>query len=303
MGASATLVAMLALSGYARLTLTAMSRTGVTWLQGTPQGLLRRVGLLIRAMIPSVREFAARWLVSIGIVSWIWFNFARLPQTLAVERRAGLGGNVPLLNWLGPKITLAGLWAEGFRDYEFMPSLSYSYMPLLAAVFMMTAGRRKSRLTHRLGRILRWGTTAVLGAAMCLAISKSERVTSGTWSRPLAWGTILFDVPFTLLLYVYQSRVATAVGSMQLSKRLMKLGLAGALLQAAPLALLVISRRLRPWHGSMTETAVAAAYGAVSMIVTALALAAVVKLAWTIAQPAVMHLFSASATRTRAQAA
>src|SRR4029079_13518886 len=53
MGASATLVALVALSCVAPLTLTAMSRTGVTWLQGTPQGLLRRVGLLIRAMIPS----------------------------------------------------------------------------------------------------------------------------------------------------------------------------------------------------------------------------------------------------------
>jgi hypothetical protein len=300
LGAASVVAGVAALGGYSRLTLTVCSRAGYVWLDGTPRGLLRRVGIVARALIQSLPRFAARWLVAAGIIAWVWFAAGRFSDTLFVERRAGLGGNLPLVNWLGPKLALTGLWVEGYTESRFSPSGIYGHLPLLAAVFLMTAGRRKSLTTHRLGRVIRWGTTAILGAAACVAISRTQHTISATWSRPLAWGMVLFDIPFTLLTYVYLSRVASAVGEPRLGRGLMRIGLCGAIVQAAPLALLVFGRALRRWYGSMPETAVAALYGAVSMVLTVLALTALGRLAWSIVRPACLELLSKGMARSAA---
>lgn len=286
LGAASVVAGVYALGGYARLTLSVCSRSGWLWLDSSPRGVLRRAGLVGRVVSHNVRQFLPRWLVAAGIIAWVWFSIARFPDTLTVERRSGLGGNVPLVNWLGPKLALTGLWTEGYSQYRFSPSVIDSYLPLLAPSFLMTAGRRKDLTTHRLGRLLRWGTTAILGAAACMAMIRTERTLSATWSRPLAWGMVLFDIPFTLLTYVYLSRVSVAVGERRLGRRVMRIGFCGAIAQAAPLALLAFSRTLRAWHGSMSETAVAAMYGAASMVLTVLALAALGQLAWSIVRPA-----------------
>jgi hypothetical protein len=289
-GAASLAAGVMATAAYVRLTAAALHRSAGLWFSSVPAaapGGFRAAAAWFRRITSRDRS---RLRVAIGVVVWVWLSLASLPGLLLTDTRAGFGGNLPLVNWLGPKVSAIPLLMEQRTSYyTFRPAGVASVVPLLVTIWLMTSWRfaARERLAAFAGSLLRYGAAALLGAVIAFVMivhthqaADNPWVVRRTWSRPATMAVAFIDVPLTLLAYAHLSRIAEAIWQARLAATLRRIGWFGAAAQVIPLAFLAAARGMRTWRGSTVELSLAAAYSAGAMILTLLALAALASLAW-----------------------
>jgi len=251
-------------------------------------GKMARLRGSLRYLVKIVRAEPLRWLAVGGI--WLWLSNVQplMVQTASIYQRQGLGGNWPVLNFIGPKVNAVGLLNGDDGYYWWRMNDRTPVLITLLAIWMFTAIRPKPVWTWVAAR---WVPTVLLGTALglWLTISRADyNVRESHWVAALMIGV---EVPATLAVYLYLASLARAFGEKKLATNLRAIGFAAVVLITSPLAMFVLSKPFRGHFDDPLAVMANAIYGMFTMGVGIVAWAMIAKLGWTIAtqklQPAV----------------
>jgi hypothetical protein len=203
-----------------------------------------------------------------------------LDQVLWFGTRSQTGGNLPYLNFPGPKIWAAAGVVPTSHGYDFAPLVKRTTLLMLnlVAVWLLTASAAPSRL-----RLLaRWVPVVSVGIMLGLVGQSYTRhairyyVGVDYTSHIFAFVTVVCEVPATLLLYLLLARLARERGRPDLAGKLIALGVAVTLFVAAGIATFALRRA-----GVAEDHAliIGATFGASSLTLAAWCVAAVLSLA------------------------
>ena len=223
-----------------------------SWVQRGGWGLLlldlRRA---LRRAAVSLRSPGVVGCRRIGVVLLIGGSVWALAAGLRVDFRHGLLTNLPLTNWPGPKVAAAMLTADFPNQWRWgLPSVALPLLLTGAGVWLMTVGG-----TGPLRAATRWGTIAVLGAAVGMRLTDSPLPTVSPYTARTVQLVALIEIPATVLLYLHVGRPKLAA-------------VAGTLI-ALPLLAIVLSGQTWQHHGGPAATLAAATYGAAAAATSA----------------------------------
>jgi hypothetical protein len=189
-----------------------------------------------------------------------------LDQVLWIGSRATTGGNLPYVNFPGPKIWAAAGVAATAHSSEWNPLASRTTLLALnlAAVWLLTSAAPRGRLRF----LARWVPALSIGVMLGLV--------GRTHTRFFAFVTVFCEVPATLLLYVLLSQLADELGRALLAWKLRTLGVLVSMFVLAGSATFALSRSTIGNDGAI---AIGALYGAASITLAVWCVAAVVSLA------------------------
>lgn len=237
------------------------------------RGSLRHVAKILRAD-------PMRWLAVGGI--WVWLSNVQplMVQTASIYQRKGLGGNWPVLNFIGPKVNAVSLLNADNGYYWWQMNNRTPVLITLLAIWMFTALRPRPAWTWIAAR---WVPTLLLGMALglWLTISRADYdVRQSHWVAGLMIGV---EAPATLAVYLYLASLARAFGDLKLATNLRAVGFAAVALIASPLAMFMLSKPFRGNFDHPLAITANAAYGMFTMAVGIVAWALIAKLGWTMA--------------------
>ena len=205
-----------------------------------------------------------------------------LLTTALIGPRRGLGGDLPTLNFIGPKV-----WVVPFLNVE---SYSYWYTAsdnriyvlwTLVAIWLITARAPRPSL-KRGALITRWLPTVLIGLAIGFALTVQQAkisIRQSYWSAAVIVGV---EAPATLVLYLYLAGVARAIQQRRLALRLVWLGAVAATVIVSPLVFYVLSKSLRAASGNPLLTIAFTLYGAATVGAGIVAWASIIQLAWSL---------------------
>jgi hypothetical protein len=282
-GALAMATGMLMCAGVLRLLAQAALAT-------TDQSIVSLAGKLAR-LRASVGRFAAgvsadpaRWAAVLGLALWLWNTRPLIVLTAMANHRDALGGDLPLVNFVGPKVWAAALSQAPYSGYIW--SHRSVILSTVLAVWLITA-LRPARVSRRGWIIARWLPTLLVGMAVGLAMTidrASGQVRTSYWAAALM---ICVEAPATFILYRYLARLADDATAddpaSKLPARLRLIATFATLLILSPLAFFALSAPLRGHHDDVLVRCVAAGYGMVAIAAGVAAWAVVAKLIWTLA--------------------
>ncbi|HYO09977.1 MAG TPA: hypothetical protein VER17_13485 [Tepidisphaeraceae bacterium] len=204
-------------------------------------------------------------------------------STLWITARKGVAGNLPFVNYPGPK-----MWAStSALTYR----LTYRWDPLVArttllalnvlAIWLITMplhGERRSFVAAAVRAL----SVTVVGAALTFTAIYPHISYNGpeSYSNKIFMAvTIGTELPVTVLLYVVLARLSERCALPRLAWQFRLLCFAIVLIVCTSMLGFVVSKFMPELRGSWTVLIVAAAYGAASMAAAAWATAAVLRLA------------------------
>ena len=251
----------------------------------------------LEAPMPSARLDSDAWwargvmagLVVLGIAS-----FAMLGVTTYMRFRADWGGSLPILNYVGPKVWGAGLLQRSIGSAPGEWGVAGTRFGLLAAVgvWLVTVPRpaeRDDEGLFSLRRLCRWGTLLAMGAMLGLLLSEDGVLSWEDGARDDYHLLLLsvVELPATTLLYLYLRHVAVVAKDRRLASTLAALcALIPALMGGAVIVLLAGDAWQDVKQG-MLQQSIVAAYGAASLVISMLGLAACARLLLALAPAAI----------------
>lgn len=207
--------------------------------------------------------------------------------------RKGLAGNLPFYNYAGPKVWAATAVPELTDRYWWDSIVSRTMLVALnlVALWLITAMPLPSRRGRQLGRALRWLPVALLGAALgCASMLRTDEfgpTLAGPWrSEVFAAVTLVCELPPTLLLYLYLSRLCVARQWPELARRFIMLAVIVTALTVTAMLTFVLSRPLLEWRTSPLAVTFGGLYGAVMLVIAVWAVSLMLTLAWRLARHA-----------------
>ncbi|HZN68487.1 MAG TPA: hypothetical protein VFB66_24600, partial [Tepidisphaeraceae bacterium] len=202
--------------------------------------------------------------VAAGLVLLVLVAVPGNDRVLWFNARVGLGGNLPFYNFPGPKLFAAAAVPELGQEQYWHPIVSRTLLVALnvAAIWLLT-----TRLDGREGWVLRglvrWLPVASVGAALGVAGAWRASVPpsySAYFVNPLngplrseffASVTVLCELPVTVLIYAYLSRLAARyVGDGSLRPRLFRVAVVIPVLVMMSFMAFLHSREFRAQRGS-----------------------------------------------------
>lgn len=241
-------------------------------------GKLARLRRSAGWLVSSIRSDPKRWTLVAGILLWLWNARPMLGLTAMIEHRRGLGGDLPALNFIGPKVWAVAL-LDGGGYYSYPNSRHVAVITTLFAIWMMTHFAAGS-IARRWNWMARWIPTLLLGMALGLALTiRAGNAVSSRWAAAMMIGV---EAPATLLVYFYLSKVAGALSLSRLATQLRCVALAATALIVSPIAFYVLSRPLRGYHNHPVAIGIGGIYGALIVAVGVLAWAVLVRLVWAL---------------------
>jgi hypothetical protein len=212
---------------------------------------------------------------------------SNLQIALSAPARKGLAGEVPMLNFPGPKVLSAGnmmaVMSARASQLSFAGLLTPAIFNLLG-IWLVTGARESAGEKEPLRsavwrRTVRWAATVAVAGPMGFAMSR-------TWpygvslSRPTAWVSLLCEAPATCLLYLYLAGMASG----PVRQRLRLFSIVAPVLIVAPMSAFALSRSMRPWHSSVTVGVVCGVFMAVTIAASLTASFAIGQLGWEVGQ-------------------
>jgi uncharacterized membrane protein YeaQ/YmgE (transglycosylase-associated protein family) len=207
-------------------------------------------------------------------------------MTSWMTARQGLGGNLPFVNFAGPKMwaTLAiGSGTGSGYWWDFMGTRTKFLTFNLLAAWLVSMPLR-DRGGRWLRRWVRWLPTICVGAGVAILNAFDRTYPDGDLrghrgSELFAIVTVFMEMPATLILYALLARIARELARPGLAKQFRALSVAIIGLVGASLALFVFSRWFFDVRGTMRVIVLSAMYGAASIGIAAWATSAVLSLA------------------------
>jgi hypothetical protein len=255
----------------------AASDRSVVSLAGKLARLRRSVGRFVGA----VRAHPARAMAVAGLVLWLWNTRPLVGTAAMIEHRRGLGGDLPLLNFIGPKVWAVPLLEGSFSRYYASSNNRLAVITTILVVWMITT-LRPPGARPRVSLLTRWIPTLLIGMAVGLstAIALALEVRRSYWAAGLMIGV---EAPATFLVYLYLARLARFVDQPQLARHLKAIAFTASAIIVSPLLFYVLSRPTWGSHNHPLAIAACALYGAVVISAGVLAWALIVRLTWSLA--------------------
>ncbi len=195
--------------------------------------------------------------------------------------RAGLGSNMPFMNYPGPKVWGVPLTLSDGTGFASMVTMGVGIALLTFAC---------AHAAPRTATVLRWGLILAVGGAGGAAFAYGPTRYWGAWgsygiTEAAAMLIMLIEAPLNCLLYYWLSLVAREYGRSRAATALKRLAVVVPLLQASALGILVLGRATLPSGVPMREArmetwviAGCGVYGALMLAVAVIATAALVSL-------------------------
>lgn len=225
-----------------------------------------------------VRDEPARLACVAGLLLWLACCRPLLAGAAIVDHRRGLGGDLPTLNFVGPKV-----WGVPILDRSWNhDGHRLAILFTVVAVWLITA-YRPTRATRPWATLARWAATVLTGAAVGVALTielaKAE-VRDSYWT---AYAIVGVEAPATLALFLFLGRLAGEIGERRLGRQLVAIGAAAAGVVLSPLAFFALARPLYRLRHSPPVLAAEVVYGALAVAAGVVAWALVVRLTWAVA--------------------
>jgi hypothetical protein len=247
-------------------------------------GLLRLPRLGDR-IVRALNDNTGRWCVVAGLTLWLWL----IPQAISISLnwpfRQALGGDIPALNFPGPKIMLVAMAHGTTQWYDQLPVTDvFSFIALqLLAVWLMTVPL--PGVAPGFGRTARRMATLIGGAALGWGMSANLLPRKNPMIIDMQYSIVMtiLQAPATMLLYWHLSRVARSLGWRRAARRLWWLGIA-----VPPLTLLPGALTLKPsyslaWRDAVPQNILMAPVMALEVAAGIAACFAMARLAWRLA--------------------
>ncbi len=252
---------------------------------------IRRSMALVKDRAPVIRSFMRfleqhfhRICVVTGLALWLLAVASQFEFAVNTSRR-GLGGELPMLNYVGPKISAAWLGANNsFYSWRFATTDVVSVSWILMVVFLITAPLPGLNMAdHRMRLTVRWGLVVGLGLRFGMLLSLVGPAMRDSYLN--AAHTLLLEAPATALMLWYLSRVARTHLLPSMQCRLRQLAIISSVVICSPLVLYYSSRHMWAFHESWQIGVIGAAYCVVSMVVGVCGIRCIGLLSWQIAKP------------------
>lgn len=224
-----------------------------------------------------IRDEPARLACVAGLLLWLACCRPLIAGAALVDHRRGLGGDLPTLNFVGPK-----LWAVPILDRPWHEEHRLAIVFAVVAAWLITAYRPGPH-TRPWATLARWAATVLTGLAVGLAFTIELSKTDFRESYWTAYAIVGVEGPATLALYLFLAQLAGAIGRATLARQLRWAGLAATAVIFSPLAFLALGRSLYAARFTPPVLVASVAYGALSLAAGIVAWALVVKLTWAVA--------------------
>lgn len=244
----------------------------------TATGRLTRVPLMLNRLMQKIRSDPSRWMLIAGIALWLWMYVPSSVLTLGIGHRVGLGGDLPSTNFTGPKIAAVYLVQTDSNHRWYMFADRSSIVWSIVAIWLITS-HRPGQIRPTWATIVRWIPTLLMGLAVALGIAIGKADEQTRQSHWIAGLILAVELPSTLLVYLYLSRVALVHGLPRIGKQLLGIAVGAAAMIAFPVFFLVFSGPLRGQHQHPIAVAANAAYMVVNLGLGVAAFVLVMKLA------------------------
>jgi hypothetical protein len=205
--------------------------------------------------------------------------------------RKGVGGNLPFVNYPGPKVWEPALLlsSDSIGVWSWRNVRGTLIMMNLLAVWLVTIRLEedlptKRRRGVRLGALTRWLAVLLTGASLgCASVLSGMDARGHYRSEIFAAMTIAAELPATLLLYEHLARLARRAGSARMARQFrIVAGVIVALVGTSMLAF-ATSRHFLSQRDSSTFMILAATQGTLAVGSAAWATSLILTLAGTIA--------------------
>jgi hypothetical protein len=258
--------------------------------------LLRDRAPVIRSGMRFVETHALRLCVVAGLGLWLLAIADQFEMAVNSSRR-GLGGEIPMMNYAGPKISATWLGQSDYYSWRYAYSQTVDVAWILIVVFLITSPLPGLTPGDQwLRACVRWGLLIMIGMRYGLLLIVGDNQTRD--SHVFAAHVLLLEAPATAAMMWYLARVARAQLLPRVEKRLRQLAVVSAVMISTPLVLHVLSKHTWAYHESWQIGVVGAAYAIASMGLGVMGVKWIVELGWTIARP----LWAESGTRVRRDA-
>ena len=271
-GAAAIATGAAATAAVGYLLATAMAAGFGSWMTSLSQHAGSAVTLLRRA-VELIQTRGSQWCIVVGLFLWLVLMPAWATGCLWRTGRIGFMGNVPMFNFIGPKV--AGPIDLQPADYDpIQYPNTLSALMILAAVWLMTASPYANPWLRKFVRL-----AATLTVAMPIGVQL------GLWSDEsqssfLTAFAVCCEIPATMLLYLYLAQVAKNIG--QSPKKLRWICAAIPFAAGAPLVAFALGYKMSSDRHDPIWAIVAGLDIAASLSLTFIATAAVFQLAWAL---------------------
>ncbi len=251
----------------------------------------RAPNLIAKAAVVIERD-AGRWCAVVGLILWLWLLPGFFSQSLSQRSRAGLLGNVPTLNFPGPKVVAPLYGNIDEYDDESAPPGAAPLLNLLA-IWLITCPFAGDGAIPALRRWARWSATIALALPLGiqLGLTADQRPISPSYTATFI--IIFCEVPSTILVYLHLSRIAAACAGP--ASTLKKLAFGISIVAFAPLVGFLLAQPLRGLRHRPIVGLIASADVALALAVTFIAVFALSALAWNLARRPAAQIISRSA--------
>src|SRR5687768_1383224 len=248
-------------------------------------GKLARLRGSLGRLAGAVRADPARWAAVLGLALWLWNTKPLIALAAMVDHRHALGGDLPLVNFLGPKVWAVAVNQNHYSSYHGTTNRA-AIISTVLAVWLVTSLRPAGLPAWRWA-VARWLPTLMVGWAVGLALTIQRADYSIRASYWAAAVMILVEAPATFVVYRYLARLAENAAahatSTKLAAHLRLVSFAAPALILSPLAFFALSAPLRGHHEHPLALMACALYGMLAIAAGVAAWAVVAKLTWALA--------------------
>lgn len=209
-----------------------------------------------------------RLAVALGLVLLLVLVVVGNDQLSWMTLRQGLGGNLPFVNFPGPKLWLSVVISENFARY-WSPILSNVQLVILnlLCAWLITVelpGARRSALRTW----LRWLPVVSIGAAIGATVTTRYYMNNPAANEMelFAFATVLMEMPATILLYAYLAHLAETCRDARLAAGLRTACVAIVALVATSMLMCALSKHLLNLRLRPVTLTLASMYGAASLL-------------------------------------
>ncbi len=239
---------------------------------------------VVRSLLHLIERHGARTCVTLGLILWLLAIASNFTAAVgAYPGRQGLGGELPLLNYAGPKISAEWIASSDYM-WRYGSIQSVEVGSILMIVFLLTS--KLPGLTQsddRVRNIVRWGIMMLIAARSGCLLNLDIDDRSSTLVRVAH--IVLVEAPATFAMLWYLSRLARLELLPGLQRRLWQWSFVAPILILLPLSLHVLSKYTFDYHRSWEIAIVGVIYGVVTVIAGVIGVKQIATLTWAIARP------------------
>jgi hypothetical protein len=255
---------------------------------GTVERGSRWLSRVLNLCAQSIWNDPARWCASGGLLLWLYGWTWELWGSAWDSGRFGLGGNLPMLNFPGPKVFATPPLVGGYEYYmDSMRGRFGATVVGLIAIWLMTSIGQRWGAARKWAVIARWTATIAVALPMGVALGMPRTLDRDDTQWQVFVATFC-EAPATIVLYYYLSRLASAIGIR--GKTFVWIAACVPFIVAVPMIPTIFSSRLENWDISLVTGIACAIYGAIAVSVGMISACALGKL--------MAHIAFAPALRT-----